>query len=286
MNPDRTDLAAIAALMRDVARRIVMPRFGHIGPEDMRTKSGPLDPVTVADEAAERALTEGLRGLFPDVAVIGEEAVAAEPDLIGKVGGAGPVFVIDPIDGTQNYAAGLPLFGLMIALVEGNETIAGLIHDPLRDDTMLAHLGEGSFLLRGDPERSVWQRLHVSRPVPLGQMIASVSWQYMPGPEREQVLRGLTALGQTPNLRCAAATYRAMASGHIHAAVSRRTLPWDHAPGTLIVAEAGGHVRRPDGEVWRPADLKGGIIAASDRETWLRLREALFGPHEGLYPMQ
>ena len=277
MMPDRTDLSAIAALLRDVARTIVMPRFGHIGPADMRTKSGPLDPVTVADEAAERALTEGLRALFPDAAVIGEEAVAADPALLGAVAGPGPVFVIDPIDGTQNYAAGLPLFGLMIALVEGNETIAGLIHDPLRDDTMLATRGAGAFLLRGTPAEAEWQPLRVASPAPLAEMIASVSWQYMARAEKSRVLGNLAALGQTPNLRCAAATYRAMASGHMHAAVSRRTLPWDHAAGTLIVTEAGGHVRRPDGEVWRPADIDGGLIAATDRDTWHRLRDALFG---------
>ena len=277
MMPDRTDLSAIAALLRDVARTIVMPRFGHIGPADMRTKSGPLDPVTVADEAAERALTEGLRALFPDAVVIGEEAVAADPALLGAVAGPGPVFVIDPIDGTQNYAAGLPLFGLMIALVEGNETIAGLIHDPLRDDTMLATRGAGAFLLRGTPAEAEWQPLRVASPAPLAEMIASVSWQYMARAEKSRVLGSLAALGQTPNLRCAAATYRAMASGHMHAAVSRRTLPWDHAAGTLIVTEAGGHVRRPDGEVWRPADIDGGLIAATDRDTWHRLRDALFG---------
>jgi fructose-1,6-bisphosphatase/inositol monophosphatase family enzyme len=277
MMPDRTDLSAIAALLRDVARTIVMPRFGHIGPADMRTKSGPLDPVTVADEAAERALTEGLRALFPDAAVIGEEAVAADPALLGAVAGPGPVFVIDPIDGTQNYAAGLPLFGLMIALVEGNETIAGLIHDPLRDDTMLATRGAGAFLLRGTPDSAEWLPLRVATPAPLAQMIASVSWQYMARAEKSRVLGSLAALGQTPNLRCAAATYRAMASGHMHASVSRRTLPWDHAAGTLIVEEAGGHVRRPDGEVWRPADIDGGLIAATDRDTWNRLRDALYG---------
>ena len=277
MMPDRTDLSAIAALLRDVARTIVMPRFGHIGPADMRTKSGPLDPVTVADEAAERALTAGLRALFPDVAVIGEESVAADPALLGAVAGPGPVFVIDPIDGTQNYAAGLPLFGLMIALVEGNETIAGLIHDPLRDDTMLATRGAGAFLLRGTPDSAEWQPLRVASPAPLAQMIASVSWQYLARAEKSRVLGNLAALGQTPNLRCAAATYRAMASGHMHASVSRRTLPWDHAAGTLIVEEAGGHVRRPDGEVWRPADIDGGLIAATDRDTWHRLRDALYG---------
>ncbi len=277
MMPDRTDLSAIAALLRDVARTIVMPRFGHIGPADLRTKSGPLDPVTVADEAAERALTEGLRALFPDVAVIGEESVAADPALLGAVAGPGPVFVIDPIDGTQNYAAGLPLFGLMIALVEDNRTIAGLIHDPLRDDTMLATRGAGAFLLRGAAERAEFLPLRVASPAPLAQMIASVSWQYMARAEKSRVLGSLAALGQTPNLRCAAATYRAMASGHMHASVSRRTLPWDHAAGTLIVEEAGGHVRRPDGEAWRPADIDGGLIAATDRDTWHRLRDALYG---------
>ncbi|OYW10839.1 MAG: inositol monophosphatase [Acidiphilium sp. 37-67-22] len=256
---------------------MVMPRFGHIGPADLRTKSGPLDPVTVADEAAERALTEGLRALFPDVAVIGEESVAADPALLGAVAGPAPVFVIDPIDGTQNYAAGLPLFGLMIALVEGNQTIAGLIHDPLRDDTMLATRGAGAFLLRGAAERAEFLPLRVAAPAPLAQMIASVSWQYMAPDEKSRVLARLDAIGQTPNLRCAAATYRAMASGHMHATVSRRTLPWDHAAGTLIVEEAGGHVRRPDGEAWRPADIDGGLIAAADRDTWHRLRDALYG---------
>ncbi len=277
MMPDRSDLSAIAALLREVAGSIVMPRFGHIGPADLRTKSGPLDPVTVADEAAERALTEGLRALFPDVAVIGEESVAADPALLGAVAGPAPVFVIDPIDGTQNYAAGLPLFGLMIALVEGNQTIAGLIHDPLRDDTMLATRGAGAFLLRGAAERAEFLPLRVAAPAPLAQMIASVSWQYMAPDEKSRVLARLDAIGQTPNLRCAAATYRAMASGHMHATVSRRTLPWDHAAGTLIVEEAGGHVRRPDGEAWRPADIDGGLIAAADRDTWHRLRDALYG---------
>lgn len=277
MTLDRKDIAEIAVLMRDVARRIVMPRFGHIGAADMRTKSGPLDPVTVADEEAERALEAGLRRLFPDVAVIGEEAVAADRSLLGKLSEGGPVFVIDPIDGTQNYAAGLPLFGLMIALIENGETIAGLIHDPLRDDTAVALRGEGAFLLRDDPRTAKWQRLGVAEPVPLEQMIASVSWQYMPEPERGRVLNNLTVLGQTPNLRCAAATYRAIAMGHMHASLSRRTLPWDHAPGTLIVSEAGGHVLRPNGEVWRPADLDGGLLVTPDRESWFRLREALFG---------
>ena len=267
------DIRAIAALMREVARAEIMPRFGRIGPADLRTKAGPLDPVTIADEAAERALSAGLEHRFPGIAIVGEEAVAADPSLIDRVRDQKPLFVIDPIDGTQNYAAGLPLFGVMIALIENGVTTAGLIHDPLRDDTVIARAGHGAVLLLGDGATT---RLHVADPAPLDQTIASASWQYMAEPERSRVLRNLAGLGQTPNLRCAAATYRAIAMGHIHASLSRRTLPWDHAAGALIVAEAGGHVRKPDGQPWRPAELDGGILAAPDETSWTLLHTALF----------
>lgn len=276
MTLDEGDLISIIDLMRTVSSGIIMPRFGHIGPADLRTKSGPLDPVTVADEAAERALTEGLLALFPGVAILGEESVAADPVLMERVGGAAPVFVIDPIDGTQNYASGLPLFGVMIALVEGDEAVGGLIYDPVRDDTVVATRGHGAFLIRSDRNGADdWVRLQVAKAPPLDATIASVSWQYMQEPERGRVLRNLTRLGQTPNFRCAAHTYRAMAMGHIHATISRRTLPWDHAAGTLIVAEAGGVVRTPKGEVWRPSDLDGGILATVD-EASFRVFQGLF----------
>jgi fructose-1,6-bisphosphatase/inositol monophosphatase family enzyme len=280
MSLDEADIVAITELMRHVAKTIIMPRFGHIGPAELRVKSGPLDPVTVADEAAERELTLGLHALFPSIAVIGEESVSADPALMSAIAGTAPVFVIDPIDGTQNYAAGLPLFGVMIALVEDDETIAGLIYDPIRDDAVVATKDRGAFLIRRETAGALagpddWVRLHVAKPAPLDAMIASVSWQYMQEPERSTVLRGLTGLGQTPNFRCAAHTYRALAMGHIHATVSRRTLPWDHAAGSLIVAEAGGYVRRPDGAISRPSDLEGGIMAAVDEASWHALQKLL-----------
>jgi fructose-1,6-bisphosphatase/inositol monophosphatase family enzyme len=274
---DEADIVAIVELVRGVAKTIIMPRFGHIGPADLRTKSGPLDPVTVADEAAERALNAGLHAMFPDVVIIGEEAVSAEPRLMAALSGIKPVFVIDPIDGTQNYAAGLPLFGVMIALIEGDETRAGLIYDPIRDDTVVAMAGQGAFLIRRDPAGTEdWIRLHVAKPAPPEAMIASISWQYMREPERTRVLRGLTSLGQTPNFRCAAHTYRALAMGHLHATLSRRTLPWDHAAGALIAAEAGGYVRKPDGSAYQPSSLEGGILAAVDEESF-RVLQGLFG---------
>lgn len=274
MMMDDAGLAAIARLMAEVARTEIMPRFGRLGPGDLRTKSGPLDPVTVADEAAERALIAGLAGLFPDVGVVGEEGVAADRGLLDRVGEAAPVFVVDPIDGTQNFASGLPLFGTMIALIENGTILAGLIHDPLRGDTVVARRGGGARLLvDGEAARPI----AVADPTPIGESIASVSWQYMAEPERRTVLGNITRFGQVPNFRCAAATYRAIATGQMHAALSRRTLPWDHAPGAIIVAEAGGHVATPEGRDWHPADFRGGVLAATDPESWAAYRDTLFG---------
>ncbi len=272
---DAADFAAIEALMRMVARRHVLPGFAQLPPGEIHTKSGPLDPVTDADRRAEAALIEGLAALLPGVAAMGEESVAADPTLLAALDTDRPIFVIDPIDGTQNYVAGLPLFGMMIALVQQNQVYAGLIYDPIRDDTVLAWQGGGAWLWRGG-ERT---RLAVAPPAPLHSMIAAVSWQYMRDPERALVLSGLPALGQIPNFRCAAHTYRAIAMGAIHATLSRRTLPWDHAAGGLIAAEAGGVVRHPGGAAWRPNAVEGGIMVAPDAASWQALQAALYSPN-------
>lgn len=277
MTLDDAEIAAIAVLMRDVARSTIMPRFGRIGAADIETKTGPLDPVTIADREAETALIAGLKELFPDIAAIGEESCAADPSLYTLIGGARPVFVIDPIDGTQNFASGLPLFGVMIALLESDKILAGLIHDPIRDDTVVARAGHGAFLRRhGEAACHDPIRLKAASARPLDQMIAAISWQYMLDSERDVVLRHLTRLGQVPNFRCAAHTYRALAMGHLHATISRRTLAWDHAAGALIAAEAGAHVRRIDGGEFCSTDRDGGILIAPDEESWIMIRDGLF----------
>lgn len=274
---DAAALTAIDGLMRMVARRHVLPGFAQLRLGEIHTKSGPLDPVTDADRRAEAALIKGLARLVPGITAIGEESVAASPGLLAALDSDQPVFVIDPIDGTQNYVAGLPLFGMMIALVQQNQVHAGLIYDPIRDDTVLAWQGGGTWLWR----RGERTRLAVAPPAPLPSMIAAVSWQYMRDPERARVLSGLTALGQIVNFRCAAHTYRAIAMGAIHATLSRRTLPWDHAAGGLIAAEAGAVVRHPNGAAWRANAVEGGIMIAPDEPSWQAFNSALYGPTVG-----
>jgi len=266
------EIGAVIALLRDVAAAEIMPRFKHLAPGDIRTKSGPFDPVTVADEAAERALTAGLGRLFPGVDVLGEEAVSADPALLQRLQAPGKVWVIDPIDGTSNFAAELPLFGVMAALVEADELLAGFIYDPVSDDCAYAVAGGGAWLVDAAGGR---RRLRVAAPAPVGEMTGAVSWRYMAEPLRSHVLHRLGRLAAVMDFRCAAHQYRMLSAGHCHCQIFRKLLPWDHAAGVLLHREAGGHAAQFDGAPYRPSQTGGGLLLAPDETSWQDLAAAL-----------
>ncbi len=270
-------VADVAALLRDVAIAEVMPRFRRLASGEVRTKSGPLDLVTDADEAAERRITAGLGAMFPGCVVVGEEATSANPSLLDRLADADLAFVVDPVDGTSNFAAGLPLFGCMAAAFRRGEVIAAWIHDPLGDDTAIALRGEGAWIERPDGVRTA--ALRVADPVPVERMVGAISWTYIPGELRRQVAGRMPRLATAVHFRCSAHEYRLVAGGHLHVNFYQRLMPWDHAPGWLLHAEAGGHAARFDGEPYDPARHRdGGLICAPDRESWRAVREALLGP--------
>jgi fructose-1,6-bisphosphatase/inositol monophosphatase family enzyme len=266
------DINAVIALLREVAQTEIMPRFRKLGLDDVRSKSGPLDPVTVADEAAERALTAGFKKLFPGDDVLGEEAVSADPDLLARLRAPGRVWVIDPIDGTANYAAELPLFGVMAALVEADKVLAGFIHDPLGNDTAVALAGGGAWMVAADGTR---RRLQVSAPVPVEDMVGSLSWRYFTEPLRSHVLSRLDRLAAVTDYRCAAHQYRMLAAGHCHVQMFRKLMPWDHAAGVLLHQEAGGYGRHFDGSPYAPSNLYGGLLLAPDEASWDAFADAV-----------
>ncbi len=272
---DHRAAADVAALLRDAARAEILPRFRRLGDGAVRTKSGPLDLVTDADEAAERVIEAGLAARFPGCLVVGEEAAASDPRLLSRLGAADLAFVVDPVDGTANFAAGLPLFGCMAAAIIRGEVVAGWIHDPLGDDTAMALRGEGAWT--EDGASGARRDLRVAAPVPVGRMVAAVSWGFMPEPLRSQVPARLPRLAAALSLRCAAHEYRLAAGGHAHALVYNRMLPWDHAPGWLIHREAGGHAARFDGTPYSPLVHQGGLICAPDEASWQAVRDALLG---------
>ena len=270
MSPD--DISAVIALLRDVAAKEILPRFKNLKAGDVRLKAGPLDPVTVADEEAEKALHAGLKTLFPDDDVIGEEAVAAGNATLERLAAPGRVWILDPIDGTANFTAELPLFGVMAALVEADEILAGFIYDPFGDDCAYALAGQGAYLRAADGTE---RHLRVAAPVPVRQMVGSMSWRFMEEPLRTHVLHRLDRLAAVTDYRCAAHQYRMLAAGHCHVQLFRKLLPWDHAAGVLLHREAGGYARRFDGSDYTPSTISGGLLLTPDAASWEAVAEAI-----------
>ncbi|TCH96954.1 inositol monophosphatase [Roseococcus sp. SYP-B2431] len=264
----------VAAMLRDAARAEILPRFRRLAAGDIRAKSGPLDLVTEADEAAERRITAELSARFPEAMILGEEAAAVDPSLLAAMAGAELCFVIDPVDGTANFAAGVPLFGVMVAAVRNGETIAGWIHDPMGDDTVIGLRGEGAWVQSPGGGR---HDCRVAAPGPVSSMVGAVSWGYMPPERKARILPRLARLAGTLNFRCAAHEYRLAATGGTQLLVYNRLMPWDHAAGVLIHAEAGGHSAQFDGTPYSPRKHAGGLVCAPDAASHAEAMRALFG---------
>lgn len=266
----------VAVLLRAATRAEILPRFRRLAAGSVRTKAGPLDLVTEADEAAERVIEAGLRARFPGCAVVGEEATSANGALLAQLADADLAFVVDPVDGTANFAAGMPLFGCMAAAFVKGEVVGAWIHDPLGDDTAVALRGEGAWF--EDAEGNRLADLRVAAPVPVSRMIGAISWGWMPEPMKSSVAGRLPRLAATLNYRCAAHEYRLVASGHAHLLVYNKLMPWDHAPGWLLHREAGGYSARFDGSDYLAGHhVTGGLICAPDKASWQEARDVLLG---------
>ena len=269
---DAKGWAEVVQLLRAAARVEVMPRFRNLRPGAVREKTGPADLVTEADEAAEAMITQGLHRLFPGCLVVGEEACAADPGLLGRLADAELAFVVDPIDGTSNFVAGLPLFGVMAAAVVRGQVVAGAIHDPIGDDTATALRGEGAWMETPAGGRT---RLRVAPPRLPERMTGCISWRFMPEALRSRVVRNMVGLGGVCDYRCAAHEYRMLAAGHCEYLVFNRMMPWDHLPGWLLHQEAGGYSAKLDGSPLAASDTQGGLICTPDQASYAALLAAL-----------
>jgi fructose-1,6-bisphosphatase/inositol monophosphatase family enzyme len=271
------DIETLEAILREAGRAIVMPAFRNPEAGAVRQKTGPLDLVTDADEAAEAMITQALRRAFPGCLVVGEEAASADPSLLSRLAAAPLAFVVDPIDGTSNFAAGLPLFGTMAATVVNGRVEASVILDPVSENASLAVRGGGAWQSATDGRRSA---LRVAAAAPPSHMTGAASWRYLSAELRDEVLPNLRQVAQVWDFRCAAHQYRMLAAGHCHFVLFNRLMPWDHLPGCLLHGEAGGYSAKFDGSPYVPGETTGGLICAPDRTSWLQLRTALLG--EGL----
>jgi fructose-1,6-bisphosphatase/inositol monophosphatase family enzyme len=263
------DIDALDEIVSSVAAREVLPRFGRLAAADISEKTSAFDVVTVADREAEKAIIEEVLARWPGTVIVGEESAAAE-DVMREQLGADEVVVIDPVDGTKNFASGLPLFAVMAGVLRKGTVVGGIIHDPLTRTSAVAEAGAGSWLRGpGEPPR----RLRVAAPVPVGEMEAVVGRRIGDDPYARAIEANAAKFARRPWFRCGGHEYRLAASGGIHAICYQRLMPWDHVPGWLLHREAGGHSAHFDGVPYDPARMAGGLLCAPDEPSWHDIRQ-------------
>lgn len=242
--------AALIELVRATARDLIVPRFRALDPGQIAAKTGPDDLVTIADREAEARMTAALPDLLPDALVVGEEAVEDDPALLDRLWQAETAVILDPVDGTANFAAGIATVGVILAVVQRGQVVFGLLYDPLLDDWVMARRGGGAWFAR--PGRAP-VRLHARAARPVDQMHGYLSLNLFAPGQRAQVAAQIPRFGRISSLRCACHEYRQMALGWADFMVTPVVKPWDHAAGSLVITEIGGCSDTPRGSY----DLRG-----------------------------
>jgi fructose-1,6-bisphosphatase/inositol monophosphatase family enzyme len=270
------DAARCIEIVRTAAAAEIMPRFRRLAPGDVRAKTAPDDLVTEADLAAEDAISRALARDFPEALILGEEAVAADPALLDRLPGAELAFVIDPIDGTWNFAAGLATFGVILAVVERGRTVFGLLYDPVMDDWVIAQAGRGAWFARpGDLPARRLTLTGAGSPDTATGLVAPFNFATA---HRARLAAQLAGFARVDGLRCSCHEYRMLVQGRFRFALSGQTKVWDHAAGVLALTEAGGVGRMLDGRAYAPSVRSGRLLVAdtpallddlADRLGWL-----------------
>lgn len=266
----------VSQLMRDVAASVVMPRFRSLAPGEVAEKS-PGEVVTIADREAEARLHEGLAGLGLGALILGEEAASEDPALLAGVG-HGLVWLIDPLDGTANFADGRAPFGMMVALVEDGVPLAGWILDPLTGRLCYAQRGRGATC-----NGQVVKTGHGPHRPPR----AALGTHFLPPDRREQLHAFMgRSLDVQPVPRCAAESYVRLVLGQDDIMLFQRILPWDHAAGALFLTEAGGMISHWDGTPYRIGGAGKGVLAAADPALWRVAADLILDPAAGLLDLE
>lgn len=255
----------VAQVLQRAAEQVLLPHYGTLKAPDVAYKAAG-EPVSIADREAEEFISRELLRLTPGAAVVGEEACAETPALLDSLK-SGTAWLIDPIDGTGNFVAGKGPFAIMVAFLEEGLIAGSAIHHPLTGTSMIAQSGGGAWM---DGERLRTP----ARRTPLGKLRGIVSSAFVPPEQMPHVRRVANAVEAVePTQRCAGFEYPQVALGQYDFAIYWRTLAWDHAPGALLLREAGGTVTHLDGADYEPAKPRPGLLLARTPEIEAELLE-------------
>lgn len=231
---------------------------------EIDTKSTPTDLVTDADKASEAWLVKAIRETYPDHAILGEEGTG-DPSLLDQ---DGYVWVIDPLDGTVNYAHQLPMYAVSIGLLLDGQPLLGAIYLPVLDQMFSAERSQGA-TLNGQP-------ISVSDTPTLQQAVLATGFSYDKHISEQDNLANLTRLLKRirgiRRMGAAAVDLAYTACGRLDGYWEEKIQPWDIAAGVIIVQEAGGTITGYTGE---PVQLAQGHLIASNGHLHQAIREEL-----------
>jgi myo-inositol-1(or 4)-monophosphatase len=243
------------ALFREVAvdaatRAGALLRAHLGGTRQVSYKGSPINLVTEMDRRSEALIVEAIQRHFPGHGILAEEC--------GAIGGAGSHrWIVDPLDGTTNYAHGMPIYCVSIALEIGGRVALGVVYDPHRDECFVAERGQGA-TLNGAP-------LRVSATATLDESLLSTGYQYdIRSSTRNNLAEHAALLLRSHSVReigSAVLNLACVAAGRLEAFWELSLGAWDVAAGALLVEEAGGRVTSASGG---PLDLAAPSILASN----------------------
>ncbi len=246
-------------LLRDAAEAAINPRFRALAVGEVHEKN-PGDLVTDADREAEQLITAGLLGAYPDAVVLAEEAHSADPSLMDRYLSAEHAFTVDPVDGTKNFVHGSPDHAVMVSETVGGQAVRAWIWQPQYELAYVAERGAGAWC----------GARRLRREAALPPLDGRTSRRKWVG----ESFGGLPALRLTW-VSCGI-DYPKLVEGEADYIVYHWAAPWDHAPGTLLLREAGGAAGTLDGVAYQPRlRPTRGLLAAADALTYETVRVTL-----------
>jgi myo-inositol-1(or 4)-monophosphatase len=244
--PERKSLAVIRAAF--AAAKGLKRDFGEV--ENLQvSEKGPGDFVSHADRQAEKVLRAELARTRPEYGFLGEEF--GETKGTGEIGGRNR-WIVDPLDGTNNFIHGVPHFNISIGLERDGEIIAGVVYQPISDELFWAEKGNGAFI---DTPYARSRRLRVSGRKDPGRALVGTGIPHLGKGDHEGYLRRLSVvMSKTAGVRrwgAAALDLAFVAAGRFDAYFEYGLKPWDVAAGILLVREAGGMISDANGQPYQ-----------------------------------
>ncbi|MEW6353008.1 MAG: inositol monophosphatase family protein [Pseudomonadota bacterium] len=257
------DIKKLHELIVDAARRELLPRFAEV----TRTLKADGSIVTRADIAMQQTLRERLNAHWPEYRFLGEEMPEAEQRALLESHDTG-LWCLDPVDGTSNFAAGVPFFAVSLALINRGEVVLGVVYDPMRDECFSARKGQGAWL---NGVRLEYKEFNL----PLQRALAAIDFKRLPTSLARRLVERPPYSSQR-NFGSVALEWCWLAAGRFHVYLHGRQRVWDYAAGSLILAEAGGRAATlesdtPCGLEFKPCS----VVAALDHRLFAEWKHYL-----------